>query len=63
MPVSVTRITIGWVIPRGGAVPIEGGFDTFNAIEIHQADVRVADSLLQFNAPGVHFGFGVGPSW
>ena len=26
--------------------PIEGGFDSFNAIEIHQADVRIANSVL-----------------
>jgi hypothetical protein len=41
----------------GGVVPIEGDFASFNAVEIHQADVRLANSLLQFNAGG---GAGVG---
>ncbi|HEY2414173.1 MAG TPA: choice-of-anchor L domain-containing protein, partial [Pirellulaceae bacterium] len=36
----------------GGSVPIEGGFDNFNAIEVQQADVRIANSVLQFNATG-----------
>lgn len=36
----------------GGSTPIEGGAAEFNAIEIHQADVRIANSLLQSNAGG-----------
>ncbi|OYV92990.1 MAG: hypothetical protein B7Z73_04055, partial [Planctomycetia bacterium 21-64-5] len=36
----------------GGTTAIEGGFGSFNAIEIHQAKVRVADSTLEFNAQG-----------
>ncbi|MHB9077543.1 MAG: Ig-like domain-containing protein [Pirellulaceae bacterium] len=36
----------------GGQTPIEGGFDQFAAIEIHQADVRVTNSLLTRNAAG-----------
>lgn len=36
----------------GGATPIEGGFDKFNAIEIHQANVRIANSVLENNASG-----------
>ena len=36
----------------GGSTPIEGGAANFNAIEIHQADVRIANSLLQSNAGG-----------
>ncbi len=36
----------------GGSVPIEGGFDNFNAIEVQQADVRIVNSVLQFNAKG-----------
>ncbi len=36
----------------GGLTPIEGNFDFFNPIEIHQADVRIANSLLMNNANG-----------
>ena len=36
----------------GGRTPIEGEFNEFNLIEIHQADVRVANSRLEFNANG-----------
>lgn len=40
------------ILYGGGATAIEGGTASFNAIEIHQADVRVANSLLQSNAGG-----------
>ncbi|MCY2986729.1 MAG: M36 family metallopeptidase [Planctomycetota bacterium] len=40
------------VTHAGGNVPIEGGFDNFNAIEIHQADVRIAHSVVETNAAG-----------
>ncbi|WP_182866720.1 tandem-95 repeat protein [Stieleria mannarensis] len=36
----------------GGSTSLEGGAAPFNAIEIHQADVRIANSLLQSNAGG-----------
>ncbi|MCY2989616.1 MAG: DVUA0089 family protein, partial [Planctomycetota bacterium] len=36
----------------GGNVPIEGGQDNFNAVEIHQARVRIANSTLENNAAG-----------
>ena len=36
----------------GGLSAIEGGDATFGAIEIHQANIRVANSLLQFNDDG-----------
>jgi hypothetical protein len=36
----------------GGTVPIPGGFDQFNAVEIQQADVRIANSLFFSNAGG-----------
>ena len=36
----------------GGTVPIAGGFDAFNPVEIQQADVRIADTLFQNNASG-----------
>ena len=36
----------------GGSSSIEGGFAQFNAVEIHQAVVRIADSTLQANDTG-----------
>ena len=36
----------------GGQTPIEGGFDQFAALEIHQANVRLTNSLLTQNASG-----------
>lgn len=37
----------------GGASTIAGGSDSFDAIEIHQATVRIADSTLENNAAGL----------
>jgi hypothetical protein len=37
----------------GGRVPIEGGFDNFNAVEIYQAQVRITNSTLENNAGGL----------
>jgi hypothetical protein len=37
----------------GGTVPIPGGFDQFNPVEIQQADVRIADSLFASNLGGL----------
>tara|TARA_R110001592_G_scaffold31886_3_gene111922 strand:+ start:37950 stop:54350 length:16401 start_codon:yes stop_codon:yes gene_type:complete len=34
----------------GGTVPIEGFSDSFNAIEVHQADLRVSNTLFESNA-------------
>ena len=36
----------------GGLIPIEGGFANFNAIEVHQAEFRIANSILENNASG-----------
>ena len=36
----------------GGSTPIEGGFDRFSALEIHQADVRVTNSVFTENDSG-----------
>ncbi|KAA5544554.1 hypothetical protein FYK55_09550 [Roseiconus nitratireducens] len=36
----------------GGTTRIEGGFASFNAIELHQADLRLANSRIEFNADG-----------
>lgn len=37
----------------GGRTPIEGDFNEFNVIEVHQATFRLANSRLEFNATGV----------
>ncbi len=36
----------------GGLIPIEGGFANFNAIEVHQAEFRISNSILENNASG-----------
>lgn len=36
----------------GGTTRIEGGFASFNPIEVHQADLRLANTRLEFNADG-----------
>ena len=36
----------------GGDIPIAGGFATFNAIEVHQADFRLTNSVIEENADG-----------
>ncbi|MBI2481187.1 MAG: hypothetical protein HYV60_21875, partial [Planctomycetia bacterium] len=51
-PTSTGNFDHATVSFGGGRTPIEGGFDDFNAIEIHQAEVRVANSLIEDNAFG-----------
>ncbi|MCA9191342.1 MAG: pre-peptidase C-terminal domain-containing protein [Planctomycetales bacterium] len=36
----------------GGTTRVEGGFADFNAVEVHQGDLRLANSRLEFNANG-----------
>ncbi len=36
----------------GGLTRIEGGFAEFNALEVHQADLRLANSRFEMNASG-----------
>ena len=43
----------GPVTYAGGRTPIEGNFDQFNTVEIHQADVRIANSTFTKNAAGL----------
>jgi hypothetical protein len=40
----------------GGQTPLDGTYVPFNPIEIHQADVRLANSLLEYNASGAATG-------
>lgn len=51
-PASTGSVAQARIFFGGGSVPIEGGFDNFNAIEVQQADVRIVNSVLQFNAEG-----------
>ena len=37
----------------GGTTRVEGGFASFNAIEVHQADFRMSNSRVENNAAGV----------
>ncbi len=39
----------------GGATRVEGGFGSFNTIEVHQANLRVANSRFEQNADGRSF--------
>jgi len=49
---SIGSIDRARIFYGGGITPIEGSFATFNPVEIHQADVRIAKSVFQFNAAG-----------
>jgi len=51
-PTSKGSIDRALVTFAGGDTPIEGGFANFNAVEIHQADVRITNSVLERNADG-----------
>ncbi|NBP89284.1 MAG: hypothetical protein EBU59_12470, partial [Planctomycetia bacterium] len=37
----------------GGEVPIEGGLDDFNVVEVHQADLRLVNTRIEANASGL----------
>ena len=51
-PVSSGSFDYVSVLYAGGTTAISGGYDNFNALEIDQARVRVADSTFANNAPG-----------
>ena len=51
-PLSIGSIDHAVIEYGGGSTTVEGGFDKFNAIEIHQAQVRIANSTIEFNAAG-----------
>ncbi|MCC6756189.1 MAG: hypothetical protein IT199_07445, partial [Solirubrobacterales bacterium] len=48
MSIDHALITFG-----GGVTSVAGGFTGFNAVEIHQAEVRVSNSRLEVNASGL----------
>jgi len=49
---STASIDHALITYGGGRIPIEGDFDQFNAIEVHQADLRLTNSVLENNAAG-----------
>ena len=49
---SQASIAYAYLAFGGGVVPIEGGFDSFNVMEVHQGQLRLADSRLELNASG-----------
>ena len=51
-PASLGSIDHAVIAYGGGTTTIEGGFASFNAVEIYQATVRLADSTLEYNADG-----------
>lgn len=55
-PVTTGSLDRALVTFAGGQTPIEGDFANFNAIEIYQADVRIANSTIESNAGGTNFG-------
>ena len=52
-PTSSGSIDDALITYGGGTTTIEGGFDQFNAIEIHQAQVRITNSTIENNANGL----------
>ncbi|MHC4177578.1 MAG: zinc metalloprotease, partial [Planctomycetota bacterium] len=51
-PVSQSSIDHALIAHAGGTTSIEGGFARFNPIEIHQASVRITNSVLDDNSDG-----------
>ena len=51
-PAGSASIDQAVIAGAGGTTRIEGGFASFNAIEVHQGTLRLANSRLEFNADG-----------
>lgn len=49
---SKASIDNAYIAYGGGSTPIEGTFDRFNVIEVHQGDLRLANSRIENNATG-----------
>jgi hypothetical protein len=47
---SIDRALINFA---GGVIPVGSNFAGFNAVEVHQADVRIANTVFESNASGV----------
>lgn len=50
--VSSASIDHALITFAGGQTPLEGNFSVFNAIEVHQARLRLTNSILEKNASG-----------
>ena len=48
-PTSSGSIDNALIAFGGGSTPIQGRFANFNTVEIHQAEVRIADSVFEYN--------------
>ncbi len=59
-PVSQASIDHSLITFAGGITRVEGGFASYNAVEIQQADVRLANSVLENNDNGRASGRGLG---
>ncbi|HJS06598.1 MAG TPA: NF038122 family metalloprotease, partial [Pirellulales bacterium] len=59
-PVSRGSVDHSLITFAGGTTSVEGGFASFNAVEIQQGDVRITNSFLEDNANGTESGRGVG---
>ncbi len=55
-PVSQVSIDHAVIAFAGGVTSIEGGFAAFNAVETRQGQLRLTNSLLEFNADGAAAG-------
>ncbi len=51
-PLSIGSVDHALITFAGGSTTIEGGFAIFDAVEIHQAQVRLANNTLEHNAGG-----------
>ena len=49
---AIGSIDHAYIAFGGGVTPIEGNFDSFNVIETHQGDLRLANSRVEYNAAG-----------
>jgi len=49
---SRASIDHAYIAFGGGQTPIEGTFDSFNVIEVHQGDLRLVSSRIENNAAG-----------
>ena len=49
---SKASIDNAYVAYAGGLTAIEGGFDSFDAFEVQQGELRLANSRIEFNASG-----------
>jgi hypothetical protein len=59
-PLSQGSVDHALITMGGGTTRVEGGFASFNAVEIQQADVRLTNSVLEDNASGRGAGRGTG---